>query len=43
LILKNGKIISVLEIKCPSSCKKKPIIDAGLRAGSSKNSALGKT
>lgn len=27
LILRNGEIISVLEIKCPSSCKKKPIID----------------
>jgi len=27
LILKNGKFISVLEIKCSSSCKKKPIID----------------
>jgi len=27
LILKNGKISSVLEIKCPSSCKQKSIID----------------
>lgn len=27
LILNNGEITSVLEIKCPSSCKYKPIID----------------
>lgn len=27
LILKNGKVSSVLEIKCPSSCKQKSIID----------------
>ncbi|KAL5246383.1 hypothetical protein ACI65C_013791 [Semiaphis heraclei] len=27
LILNNGEITSVLEIKCPSSCKNKPIID----------------
>jgi len=27
LILINGKISSVLEIKCPSSCKQKSIID----------------
>lgn len=27
LILKNGKISSVLEIKCPSSCKQKSIVD----------------
>ncbi|KAL5237597.1 hypothetical protein ACI65C_005007 [Semiaphis heraclei] len=28
LILNNGEITSVLEIKCPSSCKNKPIIDS---------------
>jgi len=28
LILNNGEINSVLEMKCPSSCKNKPIIDS---------------
>jgi hypothetical protein len=30
LILTNGQISSVLEIKCPSSCKQKPIIDESI-------------